>query len=140
MGIPVEGPWALEPSIFGSLPKDILPAYFSVDRDFDEQSCIHAIGPQAPEPDYDEASADGRYVSYYDVVVGRADFVRFLETHYPAVLSAKVARGQLKSKDAIARLAEALGERPTMSKAAAAELVGWPVGNRHFVNEIWPEA
>ncbi|MCX5568163.1 hypothetical protein [Kaistia nematophila] len=140
MGIPVDGPWTLEPSTFGSLPQDILAAYFSVDRDFDEDSCISAIGPEASEPDYDEASAEGRYVSYRDVVVERVSFLRFLKVTYPSVLNAASAQDQLKTKEAIRVLARALRQDPGMSKAAAAELVGWPVRSRRFETEIWPEA
>lgn len=140
MGTSVEGPWALEPSTFESLPQAIPTAYFSVDRDFDEDSCIHAIGPQAPEPEYDEASADNRYVSYRDVVVERVSFLCFLKVAYPSVLNAARAQEQLKTKEAIRVLAQALGEDPGMSKGAAAELVGWSVRSRRFETEIWPEA
>jgi len=111
-----------------------------VDRDFDEQSCIHATWPQAPEPDYDEASADGRYVSYRDVVVGRASFLRFLRVNYPSVLNAARAQDQFKTKEAIRVLAQALREDPDLSKAEAAKRVGWPVRSRRFEIEIWPEA
>jgi hypothetical protein len=140
MGMPVEAPWALEPSTFESLPQAIPAAYFIVDRDFDEQSCIHAIGPQAPEPDSDEASADVRYVSYRDVVVERAPFLRFLKVAYPSVLNAARAQDQLKIKEAIRALAQALGEDPDLSKAEAAKRVGWSVRSRRFELEIWPEA
>lgn len=134
------GPWTLEPSTFGSEPPAISAAYFIVDRDFDEDSCIHAIGPQAAEPEYDEASADGRYVSYRDVVVERASFLRFLKVAYPSVLNAARAQEELKTKEAIRVLAQALREDPDLAKAAAAELVGRPVRNRRFEIEIWPEA
>jgi hypothetical protein len=138
MGIPVEAPWALEPSTFASLLQDIPAAYFSVDRDFDEDSCIHAIGPEAPEPEYDEA--DGRYVSSRDVVVERASFLRFLKVTYPSVLNAARAQDQLKTKEAIRVLAQALGEDPDLSRAEAAKLVGWSMRSRRFDSEIWPEA
>lgn len=140
LGIPVDGPWTLEPSTFGSEPTAISAAYFIVDRDFDEDSCIHAIGPQAAEPEYDEATADGRYVSYRDVLVERASFLRFLKVAYPSVLNAVRAQVQLKTIEAIRVLALALRKDLDMAKATAAKLVGWSVHSRRFNNEIWPEA
>jgi hypothetical protein len=140
MGTPVDGPWSLEPSTFGAVPQAIPAAYFSIDRDFDEDCCIHAIGPEAPEPDYDDLSEGGRYVSYRDVVVERVSFLRFLKVAYPSVLNAARAQDHLKTKEAIRVLAQALREDPDLSKAEAAKLVGWSVRSRRFENEIWPDA
>jgi hypothetical protein len=74
------------------------------------------------------------------VVVERTSFLRFLKLNFPAVLNTKLTREQLKTQEAIRRLAEALRENPDMAKAVAADLVGWPGGSRRFENEIWPEA
>jgi hypothetical protein len=140
MGLPVEEAWILEPSTFSATPQEIPTAHFVEDRSFDQDSCIHAIGEAAPEPDYDGATKSGRYVSYRDVVVERASYLRFLNTYYPAVLNPAVAHEKLESQNAIKRLTQELRERPELAKAEAANIVGWGVRNRHFINVIWPKA
>ncbi|MCX5580218.1 hypothetical protein [Kaistia terrae] len=139
MGLPVDEAWILEPSTFSKMPQEIPTAYFVEDRNFDEDSCIHAIGEAAPEPDYDGSTESGRYVSYRDVVVERASYLRFLNTYYPAVLNPAVAHEKLKSQNAIKRLTQELRERPKLAKAEAANIVGWGVRSRPF-DVIWKKA
>ncbi|MET4636748.1 hypothetical protein [Kaistia defluvii] len=139
MGVPADEAWILEPSLFNSTPQQIPTAYFVEERSFDEDSCIHAVGEAAPEPDYDGATASGRYVSYRDVVVERASYLRFLNNYYPAVLNPARANEKLKSQNAIDRLTQELRERPELAKAEAANIVGWGVRSRPF-DVIWKKA
>lgn len=137
-GVPAKKPWVLKGSKFQSEPGKISSAYFVEDRGFDEDLCsIDAIGEFGVEPEYDNSSAGRRYVSYRDVVIKRDSFLGFLEAHYPTILSPNRAEEQLRTKEAIQRLAHAL--HPAMTKAEAADIVGWPVGSRHF-DRIWAKA
>lgn len=141
MGTPVEGDWITEPSNYGSIPQDVPAAYFVEDRGFDEDlDCIDAAGGDAPGPGHEDVPAETGQVSYQDVVVERTSYLRFLRTCYPTVLNPALAQERLKIKEVIPRLGKALSECPNMKKDDAAKIVGLPVRNSRFLNEIWPQA
>jgi hypothetical protein len=133
-GTRVETPWSVEPSPFGPDPEKIPASYFGINRSFDEDGSIHAMGPDAPDP-----SPDGKHVSCRNMVVERAAFVRFLQANYP-VPNAKIAQAQLNTNEAISHLARVLRLEPDTKKGDAAALVGLKARSRHFEHTIWPKA